>query len=92
VNISSARAGWSRGRFKAAQSINDVASRLRLGSHPVFKGIVFGDPAPIQLPEITIANQSLLKTGLRNANQVDVFSEVVSAVFPMGAVELKCLG
>jgi hypothetical protein len=42
----------------------------------------------MQLPEITIANQSLLKTGFRNASQVEVFSEV----FPMGgAVELNCV-
>ena len=34
--------------------------------------------APMQLPEITIANQSLLKTGFRNASQVDVFSAVSS--------------
>ena len=31
---------------------------------------------------VTIANQSLLKTGFRNASQVEVFSEV----FPMGEV------
>src|SRR6266481_4469687 len=36
----------------------------------------------MQLPETTIANQSLLKTGFRNASQVEVFSEV----FPMGEV------
>ena len=34
--------------------------------------------APMQLPENTIANQSLLKTGFRNASQVEVFSEVFS--------------
>ena len=34
--------------------------------------------APMQLPEITIANQSLLKTGFRNASQADVFSAVSS--------------
>jgi len=34
----------------------------------------------MQLPEITIANQSFLKTGFRNASHVDVFS----AVFSMG--------
>jgi hypothetical protein len=32
----------------------------------------------MQLPEITIANQSLLKTGFRNASQVEVFSAVSS--------------
>jgi hypothetical protein len=32
--------------------------------------------APMQLPEITIASQSLLKTGFRNANQVEVLQEV----------------
>src|SRR6516165_7727704 len=30
----------------------------------------------MQLPEITIASQSLLKTGFRNANQVEVLPEV----------------
>jgi hypothetical protein len=39
----------------------------------------------MQLPETTIANQSLLKMGLRNANQVDVFSAVFSMA---GAVTL----
>jgi hypothetical protein len=34
----------------------------------------------MKLPEITIANQSLLKTWFRNASQVDVFSMVFSAV------------
>jgi hypothetical protein len=34
--------------------------------------------APMQLPETTIANQSLLKMGFRNASQVDVFSAVSS--------------
>jgi hypothetical protein len=32
----------------------------------------------MQLPETTIANQSLLKTGFRNASQVEVFSAVSS--------------
>jgi hypothetical protein len=32
----------------------------------------------MQLPEITIASQSLLNTGFRSANQVEVFSEVFS--------------
>ena len=40
----------------------------------------------MQLPEITIANQSLLKTGFRNASQVEVFSAVFSAVSSMGGV------
>jgi hypothetical protein len=34
--------------------------------------------APMQLPETTIANQSFLKTGFRNASHVEVFSEVFS--------------
>jgi len=38
--------------------------------------------APMQLPDTTIANQSRLKTGFRNASQVEVFS----AVFSMGEV------
>ena len=37
---------------------------------------------------ITIANQSLLKTGFRNASQVDVFSAVFSAVSSMARVKL----
>ena len=36
----------------------------------------------MQLPETTIANQSLLKMAFRNASQVDVFPEV----FSMGGV------
>jgi hypothetical protein len=32
----------------------------------------------MQLPEITITSQSLLKTGFRNANQVEVLLEVSS--------------
>jgi len=42
----------------------------------------------MQLPEITMANQSLLKTGFRNASQVEVFLEVSSK---WGVVELMCL-
>src|SRR6516225_1372691 len=43
----------------------------------------------MQLPETTIANQSLLKMAFRSANQVEVFSagsssEVFSEVFSMG--------
>ena len=34
--------------------------------------------APMQLPETTIANQSFLKTGFRNASHVEVFSKVSS--------------
>ena len=34
--------------------------------------------APMQLPETTMANQSFLKTGLRRASQVEVFSAVFS--------------
>ena len=34
--------------------------------------------AQTQLPEITIANQSLLKTGVRNASHVEVFLAVSS--------------
>ena len=50
--------------------------------------------APMQLPETTIADQSLLKTGFRNASQVEVFSvglssEVFSEAFSMGVVELE---
>jgi hypothetical protein len=46
--------------------------------------------APMQLPEITIADQSLLKTGFRNASQVEVFSAVFSVVSSM--VRVKLLG
>src|SRR5208282_5027619 len=46
----------------------------------------------MQLPEITIANQSLLKTGFRNASQVDVFSAAFAAVFSIRRIiELNCL-
>jgi len=34
--------------------------------------------APMQLPEITIANQSFRKVGFLNASHVEVFSEVFS--------------
>ena len=48
----------------------------------------------MQLPETTIANQSLLKMAFCNANQVEVFSvdlssEVFSEAFSMGVVELE---
>jgi hypothetical protein len=33
----------------------------------------------MQLPEITIATQSRLKTGFRNASQVEVFAAVFSS-------------
>jgi len=39
--------------------------------------------APMQLPETTIANQSFLKTGFRNASQVEVFQMSL----PWGVVE-----
>jgi hypothetical protein len=38
----------------------------------------------MQLPEITIASQSLLKTGFRNANQVEVLLEVSSIGYGLG--------
>jgi hypothetical protein len=34
----------------------------------------------MQLPEHTIANQSLLKTGFRNASQVDVLAAEVFSI------------
>jgi hypothetical protein len=44
--------------------------------------------APMQLPEITIANQSFRKAGFRNASHVEVFLEVSF----MGVKDLECLG
>jgi hypothetical protein len=46
----------------------------------------------MQLPETTIANQSLLKTAFRNAKKVEVFSaglfsDAFSEVCSMGVVE-----
>ena len=50
----------------------------------------------MQLPEITIANQSLLKMLFRNAKKVEVFSaglsaEAFSEVSSMGVIELEVL-
>src|SRR4029077_6225490 len=45
--------------------------------------------APMQLPEITIANQSFRKARFLNASQVEVFLEVSSMG---GVIELECSG
>jgi hypothetical protein len=43
--------------------------------------------APMQLPEITIANQSFRKVGFLNASQVEVFLDVSA----MGEWLIECL-